>query len=98
VIMYTEFIASLLEIRERIDETKLESAFDQLDADGSGYISAHDLKLILGKTGSSKAYVKSLIDEADTNRDGKVSYDEFKQYLMKKNAEHIRYALEIPPK
>lgn len=94
--MYTEFVASLLEIRERIDEGKLEDAFDQLDIDNSGYIDAKDLRGILGKTGTN-AYVKSLLDEADVDKDGKVSMAEFKAYMLKKNEEHIQAACNVCP-
>ena len=89
---YTEFLASLLEIKGRIDEAKLEDAFDQLDIDDSGYIDAKDLRCILGNIGT-KAYVKSLLDEADVDKDGKISMTEFKEYMMEKNEEHIRFSL-----
>lgn len=92
--MYTEFIASLLEVRERIDEAKLEDAFDQLDVDGSGYIDAKDLASILGKTGTN-TYVRSLLDEADTNQDGQISLKEFKRYMLQKNEEYIQSSLVL---
>jgi hypothetical protein len=87
--MYTEFIASLLETKGKMDEAKLADAFDQLDADHSGYISRADLKKILGNTWSAE-YVDRLIKEADMDLDGQISYDEFKEYLAEKNAENIR--------
>lgn len=90
--MYTEFMASLLEVRERIDEAKLEDAFDQLDVDGSGYIDANDFASMLGKTGTN-TYVRSLLNEADTDQDGRISLKEFKGYMMKKNEEHIQCSL-----
>jgi calmodulin len=92
--MYTEFIASVLETRGRIDEAKLEDAFDQLDSDHSGFISKADLRLILGNIGSAE-YVDRLIKEADLDNDGQISYDEFKQYLADKNAEHIRLMWDV---
>lgn len=93
--MYTEFIASLLEIRGRLDEAKIADAFDQLDLDDDCYISQNDLRKILGKTGS-REYAKRLIEEADLDKDGRISYDEFQQYLMQRNAENIRRSLVIP--
>ena len=89
VIMYTEFIASLLETKGRIDEAKLADAFDQLDTDNSGYISKADLKKILGNTWSAE-YVDRLIKEADLDLDGQISYYEFKEHLAEKNTEQIR--------
>lgn len=77
--MYTEFVASLLEIRARLDEARIADAFDQL-SDGTGYISAQNLKNVLGKTGS-KAYVNRLLAEADLDKDGRIGYDEFREYL-----------------
>ena len=89
VICYTEFIASVLETRGRIDEAKFADAFDQLDSDQSGFISKADLRRILGNIGSPE-YVDRLIKEADFDNDGQISYNDFKQYLADKNAEHIR--------
>lgn len=91
VIRYTEFIASVLETRGRIDEAKLADAFDHLDSDHSGFISKADLRKVLGNIGTAE-YVDRLINEADLDKDGQISYDEFKQYLVEKNAGHIRLA------
>ena len=92
--MYTEFVASLLEMRGRLDEAKIADAFEQL-ADGNGYISAQNLRKVLGKTGS-KEYVNSLLQEADLDHDGRISYEEFREYLTEKTAENIRKSLVIP--
>ena len=63
-------------------------AFDQLDSDNSGFISKADLRKILGSIGSPE-YVERLIKEADLDKDGQISYNDFKEYLAEKNAEHI---------
>lgn len=91
-LMYTEFIAGLLEIRERIDVAKLEDAFEQLDVDSSGYINAKDLKMMLGRIGTNE-YVRSLLDEVDSDKDGQISLKEFKEYMMEKNDHHIQSSL-----
>jgi serine/threonine protein kinase len=92
ILNYTEFVASILEIRERIDEAKLDEAFELLDTDNSGYIDAKDLRCILGKTGTN-SYVKGLLDEADIDKDGRVSMAEFKAYMTKKNEENIESSI-----
>lgn len=92
--MYTEFVASLIEIRQRIDEAAIADAFEQLDVDSSGYISQDDLQKLLGNAGTSE-YTRRLVEEADLNKDGLISYEEFNQYLMQKNEESIRRSLII---
>lgn len=94
-IIYTEFIASLLEIREQFDEEKLADAFEVLDADRSGKISQRDLTKVLGEQICSKTYARHLIEEADFDRDGKISFPEFKAYLTKKNDEFRSRSLNV---
>ena len=54
----------------------LRAAFDMFDADQSGYIDRQELSVMLRKLGFEwqGAHV---FEAADTNKDGKVTYDEF---------------------
>ena len=47
-IRYTEFIAATIEAHGLISEERLAEAFDRLDGDDSGFISAENLTEILG--------------------------------------------------
>jgi Ca2+-binding EF-hand superfamily protein len=93
--MYTEFLAATLEARGQIEEAQIADAFDQIDSDDSGFISRENLRKILGETTCcSDEYIESLIKEADNDGDGQISYDEFRQYLTRKNTKIIDAILE----
>ena len=51
--------------------------FAQLDMDGDGFITAKELRSVLGED----AAVSSLIQEADKNGDGKIDFQEFNDLL-----------------
>lgn len=75
-ITYTEFIAATIEAHGRISEARLAEAFDRLDCDDSGFISCEDLSEILGGTVPMEE-IQEIIADADTAKDGQVSYSEF---------------------
>jgi len=50
--------------------------FTELDTDGSGTISAAELRIALGRQGDQQA-VDSIMSRADVNGDGEISYDEY---------------------
>ena len=54
-------------------------AFEVMDTDGDGYISADDLKKVMDKLGSNlgKEDIEEMIKVADKNGSGKVNLDEF---------------------
>lgn len=59
-----------------ISEERLAEAFDRLDSDDSGYISAENLKALLGEE-FPQSEIDAIIKESDPTKDGKVSYSEF---------------------
>jgi Ca2+-binding EF-hand superfamily protein len=73
-IRYTEFLAATIEAHGVISEEKLAEAFDRLDADDSGYISAENLAEMLGND-FPKDEIQSILREA--SQDGKVTYADF---------------------
>ena len=75
-IRYTEFIAATIEAHGLISEERLAEAFDRLDGDDSGFISAENLTEILGDD-ISQEEIDEIIAEADLTKDNKVSYVEF---------------------
>jgi len=78
------------EIKEILkDEAKLneiaKAAFESVDTDGSGFIEEAELKVVMssvardiGMPEPSDSDVSEVLRELDTNRDGRVSQDEFK--------------------
>lgn len=75
-IRYTEFLAATIEAHGAITEEKLAEAFDRLDSDDSGFISAANLREILGDEITDEQ-IDAIIKEADLTKDGKISYTEF---------------------
>mmetsp|Transcript_18327 Transcript_18327/g.24316 ORF Transcript_18327/g.24316 Transcript_18327/m.24316 type:complete len:540 (-) Transcript_18327:290-1909(-) len=83
-IYYTEFLAATLEVVGRIEEDRLAEAFDKIDDDDTGYISGKNLKKLLGKDYTPEK-VAEIMKEVDTNKDGKISFDEFLRGFREKN-------------
>ena len=67
-----------------ISEERLAEAFDRIDADDSGYISAANLRELLGAD-FPKEEIDAIIKEADQTMDGKISYSEFLALWEDKN-------------
>ena len=76
-------------------------AFAILDKDGSGSISAGELKNVLTNKGSkelSMQDLQKLIEEVDTNKDGELQMDEFKviwKYLQEPKKENSESASNV---
>lgn len=57
------------------------AAFKVFDADGNGFISAHDLKTVLRRLGCGNCTAKhctKMIEAVDTDGDGFVNFEDFK--------------------
>lgn len=50
---YTEFVAAAMDMEQMLSDKKLKRAFDMFDVDGSGVISADEIKEVLGLTGDT---------------------------------------------
>ena len=58
-----------------------EDVFLAMDKNKDGYVSRGELKL--AQRNLSMSQVNSIIDQLDTNRDGKLTFDEVKQVALK---------------
>ncbi|KAK4780399.1 hypothetical protein SAY87_016505 [Trapa incisa] len=90
---FSEFVAATLHVHqleehdsERWRQRSL-AAFEKFDIDGDGYITPEELRMHTGLKGS----IDPLLEEADIDKDGKISLSEFRRLLrtasMSKNAE-----------
>ncbi|KAH6556432.1 hypothetical protein KP509_1Z179400 [Ceratopteris richardii] len=83
---FEEFVSATLHVNqlERFDNDKWNrltlAAFQMFDSDNDGYITPEELKVYTGLKGS----IGHLLDEADINKDGRISLREFQRLL--KNA------------
>lgn len=62
------------------DTAALRAAFDQFDVDKDGAITAAELRGVLAELGAgviSEQQAASLLDAADADSDGRVTWDEF---------------------
>jgi Ca2+-binding EF-hand superfamily protein len=73
-IRYTEFLASTIEAQGAISEERLAEAFDRLDSDDSGFISAENLREILGNDFPMEE-IDAIIKDASNH--GSISYSDF---------------------
>jgi len=94
-IHYTEFLAAMVSTRISVHDEMLSKAFKRFDVDGNGLISMENLQSVLGESFSG-AEVEKLMQEADTSKDGQISYPEFIAYLKADaNSEHQLAATKI---
>jgi calcium-dependent protein kinase len=93
-ILYTEFLAAALDAQGYIEEERIANAFDRIDSDDTGYISRKNLLDILGQNCPPER-VDELIAEADDNKDGKISFDEFLAHCRKNRNERQKEILRL---
>jgi calmodulin len=65
-------------------EKELRDAFRVFDTDNSGSIDRKELKRLMKKLGQalSDAELDAMMDEVDTNGDGQISFEEFKDLMV----------------
>ncbi|CAM9740853.1 unnamed protein product [Scytosiphon promiscuus] len=87
-INYNEFIAATMWTRVNMDEEKLHKAFEGLDREGRGFLTAEGIKQVVGVDFEADE-VDRMIAEADVSGDGRVDYSEFahlwKSFLLQKH-------------
>ena len=77
-IEYEEFLTATLNNANMINDDFLKSAFNKFDRDSSGKLSVDELIYLLG---DDMDLIVKLLAKVDTNKDGEVSYDEFKKLM-----------------
>ena len=80
IISYEEFLRVALNQKMILDEKNLRLAFDKFDLNKDGKLSKEEIQMILGTSGFD--YITALLQIIDNNKDGYISFDEFKR-LMK---------------
>jgi Ca2+-binding EF-hand superfamily protein len=79
-IHYSDFLAAMITKRVDMNEDLIHEAFRKFDTDDSGYITAENLREVIGDTFEGLK-VEKLLSEADTLHHGRLSYHEFASYL-----------------
>mmetsp|Transcript_19800 Transcript_19800/g.28472 ORF Transcript_19800/g.28472 Transcript_19800/m.28472 type:complete len:659 (-) Transcript_19800:13-1989(-) len=75
-INYNEFVAAAMCRRITIDEEKLMLAFETLDVDNTGYLTADTIKKALGDH-MTEEEIQEMVTQIDLNGDGQIDYQEF---------------------
>ncbi|XP_057974282.1 calcium-dependent protein kinase 29 [Malania oleifera] len=75
---YMEFITATMH-RHRLErDENLWKAFRHFDTDDSGFITREELRQAMSQYGiSDEATIDEILDDVDTNKDGKINYEEF---------------------
>lgn len=87
---YIEFITATMHLNRVEREDHLYKAFEYFDKDKSGFITRDELVHALKhyNMGDEKT-IKEIIDEVDTDNDGRINYDEFAAMMRQGNPELV---------
>ncbi|MBA0581764.1 hypothetical protein Gorai_023935 [Gossypium raimondii] len=83
---FDEFVYMMTaKIGERDTKEELTKAFQIIDQDNNGKISAQDIERIANELGVNltKKEIQDMIEEADKDNDGEVSMDEFMRMMKR---------------
>ena len=81
---YSEFVAASLNRSLLLNDQKITACFDLFDRDKSGKISIKEFKKKFQKSGGvdDQSWIE-MITKADTNGDGEIDFNEFRDLLRK---------------
>ena len=80
LVNYTEFLAATVNQQMFYNKQNLLKVFAAFDKNGDGKIDLEELKEVMG-AGNTDASIRSMIDEADINKDGMIDIDEFMNHM-----------------
>jgi calcium-dependent protein kinase len=80
-IKYSEFLAAMVSTRIAMHDELIRRTFHRFDKGDTGSITLDDLRKVLGESFEGTE-VEELLKEADFKNDGKISFEEFTQFLM----------------
>ncbi|KAG0497060.1 hypothetical protein HPP92_001751 [Vanilla planifolia] len=81
---YIEFITATMHRHKLEKDEHLYKAFQYFDKDGSGYITRDELRQTMTQYGmGDEATISEIIDDVDTDKDGRINYDEFVAMMRK---------------
>ncbi|CAK9178386.1 unnamed protein product [Ilex paraguariensis] len=81
---WMEFITATMHRHRLNKEENLFKAFQYFDRDGSGFITRDELRDAMTQYGmGDEATIDEVIDDVDTDKDGRINYDEFVAMMTK---------------
>ena len=83
-IEYQEFVTAAINKKEMTTNENLLAAFKMFDKDGSGLITADEIREVLGFGDTlSRKQIDRMIKQCDANGDGQIDFDEFVDMMRK---------------
>ena len=70
-----------------MSQDKLEAAFKMFDKDGSGAISAEEIKAALGFSADKSGLLETIVKEVDEDGNGEISFEEFASMMRRITAQ-----------
>jgi len=64
-------------------EKVLRQMFDALDSEGRGEVDLDDLIEIFKDQGLPEVYIQMIVDFCDQDKNNKVSYEEFREFVLR---------------
>lgn len=81
---YIEFVTATMHRHKLERDEHLLKAFQYFDKDDSGYITRDELKHAMTQYGmGDEATINEVLDDVDTDKDGRINYDEFVAMMRK---------------
>merc|ERR1719201_1917170 len=96
---FNEFIEMMVRRDAKVEEDVMH-AFRVFDRDGDGYISVEELRLTMNNLGEplTDQEVRSMIEEADLDGDGRINFQEFARLMQtQQQQEHRSGSMSTPP-
>jgi len=85
-IEFNEFLAIWQRKMLSTNETYIHTVFGVLDGNGDGFIDPQELAQVLDMTNEGDdVKINEIIKEVDTNEDGKINFDEFREAMTERN-------------
>lgn len=84
-IKYQDFIVACIDKEKILTDANVSLAFKYFDKNGSGQITIDELREVFFKNtkNNDEVILKELVDEIDSNKDGEISFEEFKTMMNK---------------
>ncbi|KAG6496227.1 calcium-dependent protein kinase 3-like isoform X1 [Zingiber officinale] len=76
---FADFVAIFLHLQRVLNDEHLRKAFSYFDKDGNGFIELEELHEVLAEDGTygNKEVANAILQEVDTDEDGRIGYNEF---------------------
>jgi len=83
---YSDFLAAMVASRIALHDDMLHDTFKRFDMDNAGFITAKNLRHVLGGC-LTEQETEGVMREADLSHDGRISWEEFSQYMHSSNVD-----------